>query len=186
MANVSTGRFGWILSLSDSRGLFCECYPARRSAVTNATAASRARTSAPCRGDQPCLGSRGEVSQGELFSRDGLYEEIAEESENGERWVDRNPGENEKQRPWPEIERLYGELKKNYEAKGDFPRAGDFHIGEKEARRRNPNTSYQMKALLWAYRTLSRYGERALPATIWLLTIVLDVRPNFWTSWRAN
>lgn len=74
---------------------------------------------------------------------------------------------------WSEVERLYRQLKTNYEDRGDFPRAGDFHIGEKEARRQNLNTHWSMRLLLTIYRALSKYGERALPAAFCLLAVVL-------------
>lgn len=77
-----------------------------------------------------------EVSRNELFSRAGLYEEVVREKENS----------GEQQGQWTEIERLYRGLKKNYEEKGDYPRAGDFHIGEKEMRRRNPETQWGVPA----------------------------------------
>ena len=105
----------------------------------------------------------GDVSRGipedEWFKRVGVYDEIVELDE----------GET---RPWTEIEQLYRQLKKNYEDRGDFPRAGDFHIGEKETRRRNPNTSWGVYMLLSIYRALSKYGERALPAFAWLVVVV--------------
>lgn len=75
---------------------------------------------------------------------------------------------------WREVERLYRQLKRNYEERGDFPRGGDFHIGEKEARRRSPETSGTLKFLLYTYRALSKYGERALPAVFWLVAAVLS------------
>lgn len=95
----------------------------------------------------------------EWLRRVGLYDEIHEEKRS----------ETER---WHEIERLYRQLKRNYEERGDFPRGGDFHIGEKEARRRNPETRWGPWFLLTAYRALSKYGERALPATFWLLGLV--------------
>jgi uncharacterized protein YjbI with pentapeptide repeats len=101
---------------------------------------------------------------GEWFSRVGLYDEVTPVPEQGE---------SSDRRPWPEIERLYRQLKLNYENRGDFPRAGDFHIGEKEARRRNPETQWGPWLLLTAYRALSKYGERALPAFFWLTFVTL-------------
>jgi hypothetical protein len=77
------------------------------------------------------------------------------------------------ERPWPEIERLYRQLKVNYEGRGDYPRAGDFHIGEKEARRRNPEARWGPWLLLTMYGALSKYGERALPAFGWLGVLVI-------------
>jgi len=107
-----------------------------------------------------------EVSSNEWFSRVGVYDEVAPR---GER----------EGKPWSGIERLYRQLKKNYEDRGDFSRAGDFHIGEKEARRQNPSTSGSMYLLLSIYRALSKYGERALPATFWLLGVVVTCAAGY-------
>lgn len=95
----------------------------------------------------------------EWFNRVGIYDEVVEAESDSQ--------------SWPEIERLYRRLKLNYEKRGDFPRAGDFHIGEKEARRRNPETRWGPWLLLNAYRALSKYGERALPASLWLVGTIL-------------
>lgn len=129
------------------------------------------------------------ISDGEWFSRVGVYDEIAELEEQiffqsphwraYQIWFGHNRSNEGTERSedigrgvWPEIERLYRQLKKNYEDRGDFPRAGDFHIGEKEARRQNPDTSESMRLLLATYRALSKYGERVLPALFWLMLVV--------------
>ena len=113
-------------------------------------------------------GQEGWVS-GEWFDRVGLYDEIA--ARNNEPSPESRVQEQEDV-SWPEIERLYRQLKKNYEERGDFPRAGDFHIGEKEARRRNEKR-WGPWFLLTAYRYLSIYGERPLPAFIWIVALIV-------------
>jgi hypothetical protein len=105
-----------------------------------------------------------EASKGEWFNRVGVYDEASKKSKE----YPTTEGT-----PWSEIERLYRQLKKNYEDRGDFPRAGDFHMAEKEARRQNPETSRGVRFLLNIYRALSKYGERALPATFCLAGVVL-------------
>jgi hypothetical protein len=45
-------------------------------------------------------------------------------------------------RPWSQLERPYRELKQNYEDRRDYERAGDFHYGEKEMPRQNPETGW--------------------------------------------
>jgi uncharacterized protein YjbI with pentapeptide repeats len=131
-----------------------------------------------------------EVSGDEWFRRAGLYDEVIEDekyrslgdilrttfgrigSPKGPHWTLFELRQNSGQGRWSEVERLYRQLKRNYEERGDFPRAGDFHIGEKEARRKNPRTNGPLKFLLYAYRALSKYGERALPAGAWLLFVI--------------
>ena len=65
-------------------------------------------------------------------------------------------------RPWAHIEKLYRELKQNYEDRRDYERAGDFHYGEKEMRRRNPDTTGAMWLFLNLYWLASGYGEKFL------------------------
>lgn len=82
-------------------------------------------------------------------TRFGVYDEIA-------------PLEEGQTRAWSHIEKVYRELKQNYEDRRDYERAGDFHHGEKEMRRKNPATGYGLKLLLYVYWSLSGYGEKAL------------------------
>lgn len=65
--------------------------------------------------------------------------------------------------PWSRVERLYRQLKQNLEDQRDYERAGHFHYGEKEIRRRDPDTSWKLWVLLWLYRLVSGYGERLIP-----------------------
>jgi uncharacterized protein YjbI with pentapeptide repeats len=62
--------------------------------------------------------------------------------------------------PWDELERLYRELKQNYDDHRNYAQAGDFHYGEKEMQRRNPATPWNLRVLLWLYWLVSGYGER--------------------------
>lgn len=89
-----------------------------------------------------------------IGSRFGVYDEIA-------------ALESRYKRPWARIERLYRELKQNYEDRRDYERAGDFHYGEKEMRRRNPETPFVLRILLTLYWLFSGYGERYLRPLIW-------------------
>jgi uncharacterized protein YjbI with pentapeptide repeats len=70
-------------------------------------------------------------------------------------------------RPWSQIERHYRELKQNYEDRRDYERAGDFHYGEKEMRRKNPNTARGLRLFLTLYWLFSGYGERYLRPLLW-------------------
>jgi hypothetical protein len=70
-------------------------------------------------------------------------------------------------RPWSRIERLYRDLKQNYEDRRDYERAGDFHYGEKEMRRQNPETPRELRFFLWLYWLFSGYGERYRRPLLW-------------------
>jgi uncharacterized protein YjbI with pentapeptide repeats len=63
---------------------------------------------------------------------------------------------------WSGVEQVYRQLKQNFEDRRDYERAGDFHYGEKEMRRKNPETGYGLKLLLYMYWLVSGYGEKAL------------------------
>jgi uncharacterized protein YjbI with pentapeptide repeats len=68
----------------------------------------------------------------------------------------------EKARLFFGVERLYRQLKQNYEDRRDYERASDFHYGEKEMRRCNPQTALTLRCFLMLYWLLSGYGERYL------------------------
>jgi hypothetical protein len=74
---------------------------------------------------------------------------------------------------WERGERLYRQLKQNYEDQRDYERASDFHYGEKEMRRRSPGTPRGLKALLWLYKVASGYGEHVLPPLLWLVGLLV-------------
>jgi uncharacterized protein YjbI with pentapeptide repeats len=69
--------------------------------------------------------------------------------------------------PWSQVERLYRELKQNYEDRRDYERTGDFHYGEKEMRRQNPETPRGLRFFLTLYWLFSGYGERYLRPLLW-------------------
>lgn len=110
----------------------------------------------------------------EWFSRSGIYDEIIKS--NSEQKVGNHSS-------WEEIEQAYRQLKVRYEERGDFPRGGDFHIGQKVARRksawRNLSKDWGQWVLLSLYRGLSKYGERALPAIVWLVALVLGCAAGY-------
>jgi hypothetical protein len=70
-------------------------------------------------------------------------------------------------RPWYQLERLYRELKQNYEDRRDYERAGDFHYGEKGMRRQSPETARGLRFFLTFYWLFSGYGERYLRPLLW-------------------
>jgi hypothetical protein len=84
-------------------------------------------------------------------------------------------------RPWSQLERPYRELKQNYEDRRDYERAGDFHYGEKEMRRQNPDTAWGLRLFLTLYWLFSGYGERYLRPLLW--TGLLFVGSTFGYMW---
>lgn len=73
---------------------------------------------------------------------------------------------------WGRLERAYSDLKKNYEDRGSYEHAADFHFGEKEMRRRNPETPPGQKMLLRAYYWLSGYGEEIMTPLLWAILLL--------------
>ncbi|MFZ2087710.1 MAG: hypothetical protein WAU47_03965, partial [Desulfobaccales bacterium] len=74
------------------------------------------------------------------------------------------------------IEKLYRELKINYERQEDYKNAGDFHYGEMEMHRRaNPNQ-------IWYhfYWGLSGYGERPFRALVCLMALFPGLALLIW------
>ncbi len=80
-----------------------------------------------------------------IWRRLGVYDEVWAEQKNDDGSI-------------PHIEQTYRQLKQNHEDRRDYERAGDFHYGEKEMRRKNSRGG------LWFFLTLywlvSGYGER--------------------------
>ncbi len=81
------------------------------------------------------------------------------------------------------VERLYRQLKSNYEEKKDYKRVGDFHYGEMEMhrlgspwRRRFPFSWYN---LYWA---LNGYGERPLRALTWFVFFLFAFTGLIWSQ----
>ena len=73
----------------------------------------------------------------------------------------------------PHIERLYRELKQNYEDRRDFDRAGDFHYGEKQMRSKNPLTPLNRRVPLWLYWLVSGYGERCFRPLLGVVALMM-------------
>lgn len=71
-------------------------------------------------------------------------------------------------REWTHIEKLYRDLKQNYEDRRDYERASDFHYSEKEMRRKNKKGAHLgLRFLLTLYWLVSGYGERWIRPLIW-------------------
>jgi uncharacterized protein YjbI with pentapeptide repeats len=76
-------------------------------------------------------------------------------------------------RDWRHIEHLYRQLKQNYEERKDYERAGDFHYGEKEMRRKNKETHSGLRFLLTVYWLISGYGERWIRPLLWTSVVLV-------------
>ncbi|MCX6906603.1 MAG: pentapeptide repeat-containing protein [Verrucomicrobia bacterium] len=74
---------------------------------------------------------------------------------------------------WEHLERLYRELKQNYEERRAYEKAGNFHYLEKEMRRQNPDTPLPLYVLLRLYWWFSGYGERATRPLLYALILLL-------------
>jgi len=65
---------------------------------------------------------------------------------------------------WAHIERVYRELKQNFDDRRDYERVGDFHYGEKEMRRKDAKDRgprfWGLRAMLFLYCWVGGYGER--------------------------
>jgi uncharacterized protein YjbI with pentapeptide repeats len=83
---------------------------------------------------------------------------------------------------WSGVEQVYRQLKQNHEDRRDYERANDFHYGEKEMRRKNPETSCGLKFLLSVYWAVSGYGERWVRPLVWaaILLILSAVGYQWW------
>jgi uncharacterized protein YjbI with pentapeptide repeats len=79
----------------------------------------------------------------------------------------------EENRSFSHLERLYRELKQNFTTRGDHAIAGDFHYGEKEMCRLNPNTQTIHRFFLHIYWFLSGYGERYLRPLLWASLLLI-------------
>ena len=78
------------------------------------------------------------------------------------------------------VERLYRQLKTNYEEERDFKRVGDFHYGEMEMHRRS--SKWRWFPFYWYnfYRWLSGYGERPSWALGWLAALLVGMAALGW------
>jgi len=105
------------------------------------------------------------------YSRTGIYDEkILLDSIEQEK---KSKKKDKKILNWEHIERVYCDLKTNHMESGDHERAGDFHYGEKEMRRRNPDTPFFHRILLNLYRIISGYGESYLRPLIWAVVMLV-------------
>jgi len=71
------------------------------------------------------------------------------------------------------VERLYRQLKQNYDDRKDYERVAEFHYGEKEMRRKNPGSGVIHRVFLTLYWILSGYGERYVRPLLWGTVVLL-------------
>jgi hypothetical protein len=74
-----------------------------------------------------------------------------------------------------ECAETYRQLKKNFESKGNFIDAGDFHYGEMEIRRLSGGALEKYFSLYAFYKLLSGYGEKPLRSITVFLIMLLSL-----------
>ncbi|MBD3398050.1 hypothetical protein GF413_03155 [Candidatus Micrarchaeota archaeon] len=72
---------------------------------------------------------------------------------------------------WHQLERLYRELKQNFDERREYHWAGNFNHSEKETCLNNPKTPCKTKTVLYLYKHISQYGEDYLTPLKWLLIL---------------
>ncbi|MDZ7693803.1 MAG: hypothetical protein U5K69_22235 [Balneolaceae bacterium] len=86
---------------------------------------------------------------------------------------------NSEEKKFNNLEELYRQLKLNYESRKNYILAGEFHYGEKETQRKNPNTKFYLKTLLTLYKLFSGYGERAKNSFFSLLVLIIIAASSY-------
>lgn len=86
---------------------------------------------------------------------------------------------NSEEKKFNNLEELYRQLKLNYESRKNYILAGEFHYGEKETQRKNPNTKIYLKTLLTIYKLFSGYGERAKNSFFSLLVLLIIAASSY-------
>lgn len=74
---------------------------------------------------------------------------------------------------YTKLEKIYRDLKINYENRKDFYKAGEFHINEKRIKRLNPETTKGNKFILFFYFLFSNYGESVKKPSIGLIIVLI-------------
>ncbi|MEW6652176.1 MAG: pentapeptide repeat-containing protein [Bacteroidota bacterium] len=92
-----------------------------------------------------------------LDKRKVIYDEISTESNKN----------------YPLIEKVYCQLKKNYEDRGNYAEAGNFHYGEMEMRRLAYKSVFRFISLTACYKYLSGYCEKYWRALFWLAVFLI-------------
>jgi uncharacterized protein YjbI with pentapeptide repeats len=70
---------------------------------------------------------------------------------------------------WADAGEVYRKLRKNFEDNLAYEAAGDFHVGQMECRLRDRNRKPWDRALTFAYKLISGYGENIGRPVKWLL-----------------
>ena len=71
-----------------------------------------------------------------------------------------------------QVEIIYRQLKRNFEEKRDYAKAGDFHFGEMEMKRLQKSKFKQYFSLIAFYKYFSGYGQKWVMALFWFLGFV--------------
>lgn len=84
--------------------------------------------------------------------------------------------------PIGNLKEAYQALKQTYQWMGDHARAGDFHYGEMEMRRRQDGWRRRFLSPEFLYWALSGYGTGYIRASLWLLFLAVGPAGVYWWS----
>ena len=99
--------------------------------------------------------------------REGLVDEIWNEVVSEENQLEYDEAY------FPQVEIIYRQLKRNFEDKRDYARAGDFHYGEMEMKRLQKSKFKQYISLTAFYKYFSGYGQKWFRAFSWFTGFVV-------------
>ncbi|MBI3580298.1 MAG: pentapeptide repeat-containing protein [Ignavibacteriales bacterium] len=106
------------------------------------------------------------IKKGIFDRRKIIYDEIANKAE---------------EKNYAFVEKAYRDLKKNYENRGSYGEAGDFHYGEMEMRRLSQGRRQKYLSLTALYCLFSGYGEKYVRAIFWLGAFLLVYIGTYWS-----
>lgn len=74
---------------------------------------------------------------------------------------------------YSQVEIIYRQFKRNFEEKRDYAKAGDFHYGEMEMRRKRQGKIIKYISLTAFYKYLSGYGQKWMMAFSWFIGFII-------------
>jgi uncharacterized protein YjbI with pentapeptide repeats len=114
-------------------------------------------------------------TKGRFFNREFIGDEVWNDVATEEDKVDFDSTH------FHQVEILYRQLKRNFEEQRDYERAGDFHYGEMEMKRKQLPRWRQFVSLNFLYKVISGYGQKWYQGLIsFLILSVLFSIPNMY------